>query len=196
MKVVNNADHVTEHVDKGSYYGSILKKTWMYLVSLYLVFLVTLSVFPAVCSLIKSTNENKGDWTDTYFIPVICFLLFNAGDFLGRLSTFLFKYPGPDRPGVMLFLCTLRLAFIPLLMLCNAQPRSHLPVVLHNDAFPACLILVMGLTNGYLGTLCMSFGPIGIPEHMAEGAGMTLALAMIFGLASGSGLSLLCVHLL
>ncbi|XP_012936591.1 equilibrative nucleoside transporter 3 [Aplysia californica] len=183
-------------VGRKEYLGAILKKTWMYCVSICLVFMVTLSVFPAVCSLIKSYSHEGNAWTDTYFTPVVCFLLFNVGDFLGRLVTFVFKFPGPHRPQLMLFMCILRIGFIPLLMFCNAQPRYHMPVVFDNDAYPVVLILFMGLTNGYLSTLCMSFGPIDVPDEHAEGTGMMLALAMTMGLAAGSGLSFLCVYLL
>jgi len=167
----------------------------MYCLSVTLVFMVTLAIFPSVCSLIKTTSKEVNEWTGTYFTPVVCFLLFNVGDFVGRLSTFVLTFPGPNRPKTMLFLCILRIGFVPLLMLCNAQPRS-LPVVFDSDVYPIVFISLMGLSNGYLGTLCMSFGPIGIGEGMAEGAGMTLALAMVFGLAGGSGLSLAMVHFL
>ncbi|CAG5132053.1 unnamed protein product [Candidula unifasciata] len=181
-------------VNKVEYFVSIIKKVWMYSISVCLVFTVTLSVFPAICSLIKSSSDDSNAWTRTYFTPVVCFLLFNVGDFIGRLSTFIVKYPGSHRPALLLFFCVLRIGFIPLLMLCNVQPR-HLTFVLDNDAYPIVLITLLGLTNGYLGTLCMSFGPIGVRDEHLEGAGMMLALAMTIGLAAGSGLSMLFVKI-
>jgi equilibrative nucleoside transporter 1/2/3 len=178
---------------KKEYFFSILKKTWNYSLSLVLIFMVTLSVFPAVCSLIKSTSDSNPLWTGTYFTPVICFLLFNLGDFIGRLGTFVVKYPGSERPNLLLVFSILRIAFIPLLMLCNVEPRSNLPVALYDDSFPIILITLLGLTNGYLGTLCMSFGPLDVLEEHLEGAGMVLALAMTLGLSLGSVLSILLV---
>ena len=55
-------------------------------------------------------------------------------------------------------LAVLRVVFIPLIMLCNAQPR-HDPVIFHSDVFPVVFIMLLGLTNGYLGTLAMMYGP-------------------------------------
>ncbi|KAH9488431.1 hypothetical protein Btru_052375 [Bulinus truncatus] len=183
-------------LNKVNYFKVILRKSWMYCLSVCLVFLVTLSIFPAVCSLIKPMSKQKSEWGDTYFTPVICFLLFNVGDFVGRLITFICKFPGSHRPGLLLLFCFLRMGFVPLLMLCNAQPREHLPVVLDDDAYPIILISLLGLTNGYLGTLCMSFGPLTAEDEHLEGTGIMLALAMTVGLAAGSGFSILFVNLI
>lgn len=46
-----------------------------------------------------------------------------------------------------------RVALIPLLMLCNAQPRAHLPVLLGSDSTYAVLVVVLASTNGYLANL-------------------------------------------
>lgn len=48
-----------------------------------LVFTVTLAVFPSVASLVSSVGHNI-TWR-AYFTPVLCFLLFNVGDAIGRL---------------------------------------------------------------------------------------------------------------
>ncbi|GFR82655.1 equilibrative nucleoside transporter [Elysia marginata] len=169
---------------------------WMHCVSICLVFWVTLSVFPAICALIRSTSEEETAWTATYFTPVVCFLGFNVGDFLGRLATFVCKFPGPHRPGWLLIMSLLRLTFIPLLMMCNAQPRSHMSVLLDNDLYPIILITAMGLSNGYISTLGMSFGPLSVKDEYLEGAGIMLALAMSLGLALGSSFSYLFVNML
>ena len=53
----------------------------------------------------------------------------------------------------------LRLGFIPLFLLCNAQPRGSLPVVFTEDWQYVIFIVLMGLSNGYLGTLCFIYAP-------------------------------------
>ena len=52
--------------------------------SVFICFFGTLVVFPAITVLVKST-ESGSQWNDVYFIPVGCFLLFNIGDFVGRM---------------------------------------------------------------------------------------------------------------
>lgn len=50
------------------------------------MFTVTLGCFPAVTVLVVSTGAASGSaWTNVYFIPVVCFLLFNIGDWVGRI---------------------------------------------------------------------------------------------------------------
>lgn len=52
-----------------------------------------------------------------------------------------------------------RMVFIPLFMLCNVQPRSHMPVFFHHDAWYISFIILFSISNGYLASLCMCFGP-------------------------------------
>ena len=61
----------------------ILGKIWMYAFSVFFIFAVTLACFPAVTVQIVS-NHTGTAWGDKYFIPVVCFLLFNVGDYVGR----------------------------------------------------------------------------------------------------------------
>lgn len=50
------------------------------------VFVVTLSVYPAVTVLINSEYHGNGHpWNDVYFVPVTNYLIFNSGDYLGRI---------------------------------------------------------------------------------------------------------------
>jgi hypothetical protein len=59
---------------------------WVYAISVFLVFVVTLSCYPAINSRIFSTtkDDNPSAWEQKYYIPVTCFLLFNFGDLIGR----------------------------------------------------------------------------------------------------------------
>lgn len=61
-------------------------------------------------------------------------------------------------PSVMLS-CS-RTVFIPMLMLCNANPRHNLPVLINNDMFYAFIIFVFGFTNGVVNSITM----ISIPQ--------------------------------
>lgn len=46
-----------------------------------------MAVYPGVTVLIESEGRGKGNpWNDTYFVPTINYLLFNVGDYFGRLA--------------------------------------------------------------------------------------------------------------
>lgn len=158
--------------------------------SVAFVFFVTLTAFPSLTSRIRSKHEDDGsEWTKIYFVPVTCFLLFNVGDFCGRLAASFTQWPGKD--GYLLpILCFSRVVFLPLFALCNALPRPHgTPIFFHEDYFPIIFMVLFAISNGYLGSLCMMYGPSMVePEH-AETAGTMMAFMLIIGLGVGAGFS-------
>lgn len=80
QRVVNEAAHIEPS------FKNVLNKIWMYGFTEWLVFVVTLSVYPAVTVLINSEGRGNGrPWNDIYFIPVTNYLIFNSGDYLGRI---------------------------------------------------------------------------------------------------------------
>lgn len=175
---------------KFSYYHDVFKKIWVEGVSACLIFFVTLACFPALASSIHSVVSNN--WRVKYFTPVICFLLFNVGDWTGRSLTSIIHLPRPNQTKLMLTLSISRFVFIPLLMFCNVLPRQHFPeqVVFNSDIYPLVFILLLGLSNGYLSTLCVMYGPKKVfPQH-AEFTGATMSVCMTMGLAAGSLLGL------
>ena len=105
---------------------AIIKRIWVWIVAVFICFLVTLCVFPAITVLVKSTTSGN-DWSDTYFLPVGCFLLFNIGDYLGRMAAGFLQWPKASHQGsfIILAMSVLRLAFIPLFLFCNAAPLNR-----------------------------------------------------------------------
>lgn len=58
----------------------------MYGATLLIDFTVTIAVYPGVTVLIESEGKGKGhSWNDIYFVPTVNYLLFNMGDYAGRL---------------------------------------------------------------------------------------------------------------
>ncbi|CAK6951708.1 equilibrative nucleoside transporter 3 isoform X2 [Scomber scombrus] len=173
----------------------ILRKTWVLGLSVFFVFFVSIMLFPAVSSGIQSVNKDSGSpWTTTYFVPLTSFLLYNVADFCGRQATAWLQVPGPtSRVLPVLVLC--RSIMIPLLMFCNYQPRDHLHTVLFtHDVYPVVFNCLLGLTNGYLGTLPMIYGPKVVPRELAEATGVVMSFFLTLGLAFGSAFSALIVH--
>ncbi|OXB65412.1 hypothetical protein ASZ78_005039 [Callipepla squamata] len=168
---------------------SIFKKLWVMAVSVCLVFTVTIGVFPSITAKVSTSLGKENKW-GLYFIPVSCFLIFNVFDWTGRSLTALFTWPGKDSC-LLPVMVVLRVIFIPLFMLCNVQPRNHLPVIFSHDAWYIIFMIFFSISSGYLASLCMCFGPKKVLAHEAETAGAVMAFFLTLGLALGAAISFL-----
>ncbi|CAJ1067765.1 equilibrative nucleoside transporter 3 [Xyrichtys novacula] len=175
----------------------ILRKTWVLGLCVFYVFFVSIMVFPAISSGIQSVHKDSGSpWTTTYFVPLTSFLLYNVADFCGRQATAWLQIPGPTSR-VLPVLVVCRSVMVPLIMFCNYQPRDHIHTVFFtHDVFPVVFNCLLGLSNGYLGTLPMIYGPKVVPRELAEATGVVMSFFLTLGLAVGSAFSVLIVHLI
>ena len=57
--------------DAGINYIFIIKHTWMFNISIFLVYFVTMSVYPAIHILAQTTTDNQ-TW-EKYFLPLVLF---------------------------------------------------------------------------------------------------------------------------
>ncbi|XP_068532646.1 equilibrative nucleoside transporter 1 [Anas acuta] len=186
----NNSKIIPVHSpDEKSSVISIFKKLWLMAVSVCAVFTVTIGVFPAITAKVHTSLGEENEW-GLYFIPVSCFLMFNVFDWAGRSLTALFTWPGKDSC-LLPVLVFLRVVFIPLFMLCNVQPRHYLPVFFSHDAWYIIFMIFFSISNGYLASLCMCFGPKKVLAHEAETAGAVMAFFLALGLALGAAVSFL-----
>ncbi|NXO02593.1 S29A1 protein, partial [Rhinopomastus cyanomelas] len=168
---------------------AIFKKLWVMALCVCFVFTVTIGLFPAITAKVSTVLGEGNKWS-LYFIPVSCFLLFNVFDWTGRSLTALFTWPGKDSY-LLPLLVTLRVIFIPLFMLCNVKSRNHLPVIFFHDAWYIIFMIFFSISNGYLASLCMRFGPKKVLAHEAETAGAVMAFFLSLGLALGAAVSFL-----
>ncbi|KAM7366015.1 hypothetical protein PAMP_015487 [Pampus punctatissimus] len=163
----------------------VFKKIWVMAFCVTFVFTVTLSVFPAVTADVKTSST--GRW-QRFFISVCCFLIFNINDWLGRTVTTLIRWP---RKESRLFpaLVVSRVVFIPLLMLCNVQNRSYLPVYFPHDGVFTAIMALFSLSSGYFVCLSMSYAPQLVEPKDAETAGALMTFFLALGLSIGAALS-------
>ena len=172
-------------------YKDLFKMSWVYLLGGWLVYGVTLSIFPAISAIVEP--ETKGGWTEKYFGPVACVLLFNASDLTGRTLATIIQLPGRSKSGKTAYLAILllRIGLIPLFMLCNAAPETrHLPVVLNSDVAFCSLIALLGLSVGYMGNLSLIHGPrTSDMAESQEAIGCILTGCFVLGQATGSSAS-------
>lgn len=179
----------SQSTNKSQSIQAILKNILVPALSVCFVFTVTIGMFPAVTAEVKSSIAGTSAWGD-YFIPVSCFLIFNIFDWLGRSLTAITMWPGKDSrwlPSLVLA----RLVFIPLMLLCNVQPRRYLAVVFEHDAWYIFFMAAFAFSNGYLASICMCFGPKKVKLAEAETAGAIMAFFLSLGLALGAVFSFL-----
>jgi equilibrative nucleoside transporter 1/2/3 len=172
---------------------TILKLSWVYLLSIFITFSVTLTVFPSVAVLIKSETSNSGsDWATKYFTAVSVFLLFNVGDLVGRGLASWIKMPRRSTLGkaTVLIASLSRILFIPLFLYCNIDSDKPRTVIFKSDADFITFMALFAVSNGYIGNICMLHGPKSTPEkELQEGIALILIAGLVVGTGVGSFLS-------
>ncbi|KAJ7087195.1 nucleoside transporter-domain-containing protein [Mycena belliarum] len=136
----------------------IAKANVVFEIAVAYVFLVTLAVYPAITTSILPTNPA----THPLLFSALHFLVFNVGDFLGR---YICSFPGlliwsAKR---LLVLSLARTLFVPLFLMCNLQRPSTtgiaVPPIINSDFAFMFFLLLFGMSNGYLSSLCMMSAP-------------------------------------
>lgn len=179
---------------------AIGKQIWIWILSVFICFFGTLAVTPSITVLVRSTSSGN-TWSDTFFIPIGCFLLFNVGDYGGRILAGLNKFNWATRFGslCLLVLSLMKLAFIPLFLYCNAAPfnRHRTHVAIHSDTAYLIFMVFFSVSNGYIGSIAMMYGPKMLQSAENQGRAASLLVSfLVSGLALGAFTSQLLVALL
>ncbi|KAJ8936077.1 hypothetical protein NQ314_012512 [Rhamnusium bicolor] len=132
--------------------------------------------------------------SDVFFVPVCTFLSYSVFDFIGREVSLHWKKL--ENVYLILTISVLRIGFIPLIMLCNAQPRNHLPVVFDQDYTYIIFMIIFAFTTGYFLNLCVLEIPSICEPNEKNYAVVLVAVAMVISTGVCSGLGSLMVHLL
>lgn len=168
----------------------LARKLFYRALAVFLTFAITM-VFPVFTQEIMSTNPSSGAlFHKDAFIP-FAFLIWNAGDLVGRLLPLSPRISLAARPRMLLLLSILRIVFIPLYMLCNianpAEASSEALSARMPDAFYLAVVqFPFGLTNGYLGSCCMMGAGDQVEDEEKEAAGGFMGLSLVGGLTGGS----------
>lgn len=166
------------------------KLHWLAL-AVFICFAVTL-VFPVFTQEIFSVqppSQAARLLQPACFIP-LAFLFWNMGDLMGRLLTLIPPLAAMvTHPRSLLILALARLGFIPLYLLCNVHGRG---AAISSDVFYLLVVqFLFGLSNGYVGSICM-MGPVHwVEPEEREAAGSFMGLMLCGGLTTGSLLSFL-----
>ncbi|KAM1437935.1 hypothetical protein FF1_011642 [Malus domestica] len=152
-------------VDRVKWYG----------ISILLIYIVTLSIFPGYITEDVHSQILK-DW-----YPIILIAGYNVFDLVGKSLTSVYL---PRSSKVAIGSTVVRLLFFPLFYGCLHGPkffRTEIPVTI--------LTCLLGLTNGYLTSVLMILAPKVVQLQHAETAGIVIVLFLVLGLAAGSVVS-------
>ncbi|EYC30933.1 hypothetical protein Y032_0004g1857 [Ancylostoma ceylanicum] len=183
-----NRARAAEHATRPSLkqFSEAFKGCWQQLVSVFLVFFVTLAVFPAV--LAGTTPNGKGEpWNSAIprelYPGITVFLNFNLMAAIGSTTANFVQFPGPK---LLIYPVAARLLFIPYFMLCNYNVEDRImPVWFKNEWFFILGNVLMAFTSGYFSSLAMMYAPRVVQSSYAKTAGMAGALFLITGIMCG-----------
>uniref|UniRef100_A0A1A9WKL8 Equilibrative nucleoside transporter 1 n=1 Tax=Glossina brevipalpis TaxID=37001 RepID=A0A1A9WKL8_9MUSC len=191
-----NADGVSVNATVQLSIKNVLGKIYIHAVAICILFATTLSVYPSITILIESQSYGNGKaWNDIYFRPVTNYLLFNSGDYFGRVIAGIFEKPKNNCYTVLL-LVILRTFYIPLFLCSNSSSHSFLPVWIHSDSVFIVMMTTFALSNGYLANILLIMAPRSVTRCEKETASAFMAASLSCGLVFGSILSIILVQML
>jgi equilibrative nucleoside transporter 1/2/3 len=168
-----------------------LRLKWLAL-AVYMSFAVTM-VFPVFTAQIQSAHDpatRSRLFDQEVFVP-LGFLFWNLGDLAGRLFPLVpFFANSIKSPRALFLFSVLRLAFIPLYLSCNIRGHGGSLPFAHSDFLYLFIVqLGFGVTNGFLGSVCMMGAGQYVTVDEREAAGGFMSMMLVAGLATGSLLS-------
>ncbi|XP_056633979.1 equilibrative nucleoside transporter 4 isoform X1 [Diorhabda sublineata] len=153
---------------------TVIQKIYPYMVSIFLVYFTTLCLYPGITSEVVSCH--MGQW-----MPMLMMIDFNCADVIGKLMASTRYWTGPR-----LLKCSIaRLTIIPAMALCAVPPLTNFGF-LSSDLLAFGYSIILGLSNGILGSVPMIQGPTKVPRCYRELAGNMMTLYYMWGLATGS----------
>ncbi|XP_055541456.1 equilibrative nucleoside transporter 1 [Wyeomyia smithii] len=172
----------------------VLRKIWLFGFAEWLVFVITLSIYPAVTILVGSQSQSHL-WSNVYFLPVVNYLLFNTGDYIGRVCAGMIEWPS-NSPFLISILSIARIGFVPIMLLCNIKPHHNFPVLIHSDYIFIALMAGFALSNGYITNIALIGAPKAVDQSEKELASSTMAAFLGIGLACGSTISFMIIEMI
>lgn len=163
----------------------LFKKLRWLAIGVFITFAITM-FFPVFTQRILSVRDPATSsrlFNAPSFIP-LAFLFWNTGDLLGRLIPAVPQLSLTSRPKIVFVLAVSRVIFIPLYQLCNIRGNG---AVINSDAFYLVAVqLLFGMSNGYVGSICMMGAGEWVDPEEREAAGGFMGLCLVAGLAVGS----------
>jgi len=158
--------------------------------SIFMVFFVTLSLFPGWTSQLQSVHEcdSRVRLANDLYTP-LTFVVFNAADLAGRVLSGSIHFDRIQNvSGKLVTFSLARLIFFPLFLFCVARDSAYVKAAFHSDLFSLLVQATLGVGNGMVTTLSFMHAPTLLPAvaQTQTRASEILNLALSFGLLCGS----------
>jgi equilibrative nucleoside transporter 1/2/3 len=158
----------------------VLQKIWYNELMVCLLFMSTLALWPPLITEIPSFNfpslQESGWW------PLILLTVFSTGDITGRLLVRFRFGLNPDN----IWIAVLGRTFLFPLIICSVQS-----ILFTHDAFSVIFVVLLGMSNGYVGTLAIILVNEVITEAEQSMAGTFTSFALNSGLVFGATIGML-----
>ncbi|CAO2842738.1 unnamed protein product [Amaranthus hypochondriacus] len=147
----------------------LLYQNWDYFLDLYLIYALTLSIFPGF--LFENTGEHKlGDW-----YAVVLIAMYNVLDLIGRYTPLIKCVKLESRKGLMIAILA-RFLFV---------PAFYFTAKYGDQGWMIMLTSLLGFTNGHLTVCVMTVAPKGYKGPEQNAMGNLLVLFLLSGIFSG-----------
>ena len=158
--------------------GMIFKQTWHMAMGLFLVYAVTLSIFPGFLAE-DVESAAMGDW-----YPILLITLFNLFDFMGKSSP-IFERFQVENPNLLFGLTCLRFCFYGLYIFATSGPA-----MVKGDPFGptyvSTITAALGFSNGWVTANCLMTAPSRVKARDAEKTEMFMVWFLLLGLLVGA----------
>ncbi|XP_059170017.1 equilibrative nucleoside transporter 4-like [Physella acuta] len=151
----------------------VVKQIYPYMTSFAVTFYVSVSLYPGIISEVFSCR--LGTW-----MPVVLMACFNVTDAFGKMLTAVKHNYTKLR---LLIYSLARIALIPLVVLCII-PRAR--PTLSGEAWSIFITILLGVTNGFFGSLPMVLAPAQVAPRLRELCGNTMMLSFTAAIVAGA----------
>mmetsp|Transcript_36230 Transcript_36230/g.108309 ORF Transcript_36230/g.108309 Transcript_36230/m.108309 type:complete len:421 (+) Transcript_36230:23-1285(+) len=166
--------------------ASVLRRIAPQALNVWMVFAVTMSIFPGVMDGWKpQSSSNFANNPD--LLATLLTGTFQIFDVVGRYLAEVIAHRVP--PGRLWILVILRWLFVPAFMLGQRDPGAS--ALWGSDWGRLLLVALMALTNGFAASCAMMFGPSLCEGGSREVAGIAMSFTMVTGIFCGTLLAFL-----
>ncbi|XP_021726200.1 equilibrative nucleotide transporter 3-like [Chenopodium quinoa] len=166
---INQVDDGAKVVDRFTL-KQLLRQNWDYFLGLYLIYALTLSIFPGFL------YEDTGNHTLGAWYSIVLIAMYNVLDLVGRYTPLIKCLNVESRKGLMIAILA-RFLFV---------PAFYFTAKYANEGWMIMLTSLLGFTNGHLTVCVMTATPKGYKGPEQNALGNLLVLFLLGGIFSGA----------